>query len=210
MTPSTLTSASTAELTAQARLSADRSQAVFRGLLDALSRPGLVVGPPADAPTDVPAALLGVLALADVDLTVAILAADDAIGWSAVVRTATGARPAPLEQADMVVALRAPSPGEVGVVERGDPTAPERGARLFLACDSLVGSDRGDVALRLEGPGVPASRRLIVAGLPAAVFAAIADANRGFPAGIDTWLVAADGAVAGLPRSTRITVEEVG
>jgi alpha-D-ribose 1-methylphosphonate 5-triphosphate synthase subunit PhnH len=63
------------------------------------------------------------------------------------------------------------------------------------------------VTLSLSGPGVPGTRQLAVRGLPPAVFDAISEANQAFPAGIDTFLVTADGKVAGLPRSVRIDTE---
>jgi alpha-D-ribose 1-methylphosphonate 5-triphosphate synthase subunit PhnH len=54
----------------------------------------------------------------------------------------------------------------------------------------------------LSGPGIDGTIELAVDGLGHDVFDAIVEANRQFPAGIDVWLVAGDGAIAGLPRST--------
>ncbi|MGP4097489.1 phosphonate C-P lyase system protein PhnH [Nonomuraea sp. KM90] len=71
----------------------------------------------------------------------------------------------------------------------------------------VPGAEGPGVVLVLSGPGVPGTRRLRVTGLAREVFAALAAANAGFPAGVDTFLVAADGTVAGLPRSTRIEIE---
>ncbi|MFC7583667.1 phosphonate C-P lyase system protein PhnH [Nonomuraea antimicrobica] len=73
--------------------------------------------------------------------------------------------------------------------------------------DRLSGAEGPETVLTLSGPGVPGTRRLRVAGLHRDVFAALAAANAAFPAGIDTFLVARDGTVAGLPRSTRIEIE---
>ncbi|WP_165977946.1 phosphonate C-P lyase system protein PhnH [Nonomuraea diastatica] len=69
------------------------------------------------------------------------------------------------------------------------------------------GGQAEGVVLVLRGPGVPGVRRVRVTGLPAGVFAALAEANADFPAGVDTFLVAQDGTIAGLPRSTRIEIE---
>jgi alpha-D-ribose 1-methylphosphonate 5-triphosphate synthase subunit PhnH len=70
------------------------------------------------------------------------------------------------------------------------------------------GADRrGTTVIALSGPGVPGSRRIEVAGPPPAMFRALAAVNTAFPAGVDVFLVAGDGTVAGLPRSSHITIE---
>jgi alpha-D-ribose 1-methylphosphonate 5-triphosphate synthase subunit PhnH len=58
----------------------------------------------------------------------------------------------------------------------------------------------------VAGPGVPGSRSFGVTGLDTAVLAAIGEANQGYPAGVDTWLVAGDGTVIGLPRSSTLVL----
>jgi alpha-D-ribose 1-methylphosphonate 5-triphosphate synthase subunit PhnH len=109
----------------------------------------------------------------------------------------------------MVVAVRPPSEDEVAALPRGDALHPELGARLILAVDGLStpeGAGTGTV-LTLTGPGVPGYRRIRAAGPPPEVFRALAAVNSAFPAGVDTFLVAADGTVAGLPRSAHISID---
>ena len=67
--------------------------------------------------------------------------------------------------------------------------------------------DGGRLWLRLSGPGVPGTRAIIVTGLPAGFAAARRSLVAGFPAGADLLLIAPDGAVTGLPRTT--TLQEV-
>ena len=67
--------------------------------------------------------------------------------------------------------------------------------------------DGGRLWLRLSGPGVPGTRAIIVTGLPAGFAAARRRLVAGFPAGADLLLIAPDGAVTGLPRTT--TLQEV-
>lgn len=189
-----------ATLAADARLDVHASQRAFRALLDALARPGLPTL--VDAPSGVPAALVPALALADVDLTVCVLGGGNP-RWEEVVSIATGARAVELEQADLVVALRAPTPDEVRSVRRGRADAPEQSAWLALGCEAI---GRGPVQIELRGPGVPDARAVAVAGVPAEVFDALVGINRSFPAGVDTFLVAADGTVVGIPRSSSIEV----
>ncbi|MFB4275312.1 phosphonate C-P lyase system protein PhnH [Nonomuraea sp. MTCD27] len=203
---------------------AARAQADFRALLNVLSRPGVldVVGR-----TDGPAALAVAAGLADVEVPTAVLAAPGAEHWARVLHLATSAPPAAPAEARMVVALRPPTAEEIAALPRGDALHPERGTRLIVAVTGLSSQEAGErnvpgpqvpgpqvpgaegpgVVLVLSGPGVPGTRRLRVTGLAREVFAALAAANAGFPAGVDTFLVAADGTVAGLPRSTRIEIE---
>jgi alpha-D-ribose 1-methylphosphonate 5-triphosphate synthase subunit PhnH len=187
-------------------LTAAQAQADFRVLLDVLSRPGTVGSVGCE---EGPAALAVAAGLADVEVSTSVLTAPGDEHWAQALHLATAAPPAPPEEARMVVALRPPSASEIAALPRGDAMHPEDGTRLIAAVATLAqdGPVESGVVLALSGPGVPGTRRLRVTGLPSEVFAALADANAAFPAGIDTFLVAEDGTVAGLPRSTRIEIE---
>ncbi|TQM04035.1 phosphonate C-P lyase system protein PhnH [Pseudonocardia kunmingensis] len=181
------------------------SQRVFRVLLDALSRPGTIGALPTEllGAADAPAALLVPLALADLEVTLGVLEPAGA-GWAGALAAATGARPAPAEEADLVLALRAPRPDEVRGLRRGTPDRPDRACRLVLSCAAL--GPEGDVRCALTGPGVDGAAELGVGGLPVETVEALVAVNRAFPLGVDAFVVAADGRVAGLPRSTRVRV----
>lgn len=71
------------------------------------------------------------------------------------------------------------------------------------------GGNSGRLLLRVSGPGVPGTRALVVTGLPAGFAAARRRLVAGFPAGADLLLVAPDGAVTGLPRTTEVTEEVI-
>lgn len=247
------------ELVARARLDHGASQRSFRALLDTAARPGALASLPDDAAPGLPRALVPALALADVDVTVAVLDDARATLWQDALRTATGARSGPPTAAQMVVALRPPRPAEVAGLERGTADAPERAARLIIACRTMAthravppvpapaaersgplgptvspnaagrgpgraggadarpptterlgaASTSGAVDIAVRGPGVPDVRIVRAVGVAVEVLAAIADANREPPAGIDTWLVADDGTIAGFPRSARLSIDEV-
>lgn len=192
------------------RLDAIAAQRVFRVLMDTMARPGTVAT--LDRSPRWPSALLPLLCLADVETSFHLVCADDVVRGA--VAQATGARLAPLAVADFVVALGPMDAGVVGTLNIGTANAPERGARVVLACDSLreaddVGDGSDDaVCLRLSGPGIKgASTQLVVGGTDAAVFAAIAKANAAFPAGIDVFCVTPEGRVAAVPRSCRLSIE---
>lgn len=209
-------------VTAMAPLDHHASQRVFRVLLDALCRPGRVMrlttsSARADEP---PSALLVPMALAGVEVALAVLAPPESPAWATSVAAATGASVVALERAGIVVGLRAPTPEEVRSLRRGSDESPELGARLVLACAGLddgsvdMGSDRR-VVLDIAGPGVAGRARLGVEGLPVELFEALILVNREFPLGVDTFLVASrqpDGSalVAGLPRSSRVRIDQGG
>jgi alpha-D-ribose 1-methylphosphonate 5-triphosphate synthase subunit PhnH len=200
--------ATSARLVAAARLDTHASQAAFRLLLGALSRPGLVHATPVDLlALDVPAPLLVALALADVDVRIAVTGTADALTWTKVVADATGGRPCVLEAADIVVALGAVDPADLLALRRGRPEAPEEAARLAIACRRLTGvTGPVGITVEVQGPGVKGSRRFGVDGLDAELFTTLSKINAEFPAGVDTWLLADDGAVVGLPRTTDIRI----
>lgn len=191
------------------RRTATDAQRDFTTLLDVLARPGKIGR--LQVPAGVPAAALAACGLVDVEVELRVLTGDDTEGqdWGEAVHAATSAPRSELEFARTVLALRPVTADEVAQLPRGDALNPERGARLFATVDELTPGD-GPLTLRLTGPGVPGERLLGVRGLPAAVFEALATANSGFPLGVDTFLVAGDGAVAGLPRSTRLSIVRVG
>ncbi|GAA1214212.1 phosphonate C-P lyase system protein PhnH [Pseudonocardia alaniniphila] len=186
------------------------SQATFRVLLDALSRPGTVHRVPEGVlDVDVPAAVLVPLALADLEVDLAVLepAGPD---WAAALAEATGARPAAPERADLVLALRSPRPDEIRGLRRGTPDRPDLACRLVLACDRVdtgAADGTGSAALLdLSGPGVDGHAALAVSRVPLETIEALVAVNRRFPLGVDTYLVDTEGRVAGLPRSTAVRI----
>jgi alpha-D-ribose 1-methylphosphonate 5-triphosphate synthase subunit PhnH len=186
---------------------AARAQADFRALLNVLSRPGVL---DAVGRGDGPAVLAVAAGLADVEVPTAVLTAPGDEHWERALHLGTSAPPAPPHEARMVVALRPPTAAEIATLTKGDALHPEFGTRLLIAVEGLsqaAGNVPGEVVLTLSGPGVPGTRRLRVSGLARAVFEALVEANADFPAGIDTFLVTPDGTVAGLPRSTRVEIE---
>ena len=196
-------------LLVRARLGGEQSLAVFRVVLDVVARPGRILALPNGVAKGAPPAVVPVLALADLDVAVATLESDGDTAWATRLRSVTGCRLASPDDADMVVALRPPTADDVRSLRTGSAHAPEHGPRLFVACASLA-AGRSDVGttIRLHGPGASNGRTLTVGGVGREVFDALATANRSFPAGIDSWFVAPDGRIAGIPRSSRIEILE--
>jgi alpha-D-ribose 1-methylphosphonate 5-triphosphate synthase subunit PhnH len=199
---------------AAARLGGVRSQRAFAALLATLSRPGTIEALDAVAlPADVPPALVVPLALADVEVEVAVVDDRPDAAWERFLVDVTGARPAAIERAGMVVFISAPGRDQLLSVRRGRAESPEGGAKVAIAVDHLRAPDSADrepdeLVVELSGPGVDGSALLAVTGLSAAALDAISQANRGFPSGFDTWLVARDGSLAAISRSTRLALAD--
>lgn len=191
-----------------------QSQRIFRVLLDALCRPGrpLALDGGLTGEAALPPALLVPLALAGVEVRLTVLTAPESPAWASSIAAVTGAATVALDRADMVVALRTPTVEELRSVRQGSDETPELGARLVLTCTDLVeGVYPGHgqrVVLEIEGPGVPGRCHFGVDGLPLAVFEALVLMNRRFPEGVDTFLVSDSGLVIGIPRSSRIRINE--
>lgn len=180
------------------------SQRVFRGVLDALSRPGRIVdlGAPAQAPDPLMAGTAAILAtLADDTTPVWLDAAASAGAAPAWIGFQTGAPIAqgPEEAVLAVVADGAALPALSDFPE-GTAEYPDRSATIVLQLPAL----EGGLVLGLAGPGIKDTAAIAPEGLPAD-FVARMKANRAlFPRGVDLVLVAGS-RVVGLPRSVRVT-----
>ena len=172
------------------------AQRVYRDMLAALARPGLEQMLPT---TEFPPALLPALALADLETGVAVLEAG-APRWLEVLTVATGAPAVAPDRARFVTVLRDVTPEELRGARRGTALAPESGATVVCEVRSL----RGGRTVELTGPGVKEVETISPQGFHDAVWRARNDATADFPAGVDLLLVADDGSMIGIPRTTRV------
>ncbi|WP_203074235.1 phosphonate C-P lyase system protein PhnH [Falsiroseomonas ponticola] len=171
------------------------SQAAFRAVLEAMSRPGRVqrMPVPPEVPEGIgPAAAAVLLALADADTPVRLAAGPAAEAW---IRFHTGARAAAVAEAAFVLDPEARLPD----LDCGTEEEPERGATLVLPVDGLAEGS----GWRLSGPGIQGTHRLAVAGAPPGFLADWAASRGRFPRGVDVILCAGD-QVAALPRGVTI------
>ena len=178
------------------------AQAVFRAIMEALSRPGTPRALAHDATPPAPLSRdLGVVALTLCDhdspvwLDPALAATQSVAQW---LRFQTGA-PLVTEPARVLFALVG-DPNHLpplGDFAQGSDEYPDRSTTLVLASGAPAR------ALRLTGPGVK-GELIARLPLPSGDFVAQWAENRArFPRGVDLLLVG-DGMVTGLPRTTRI------
>lgn len=180
-----------------------QAQQGFRALMDGLANPGtlqdlaLDLTPPAPLTPELAAVLL---TLCDHDTGVWLepdLATEIVTGW---LRFHIGSplNVAP-EQAQFAV-LRDSNALQLNRFSLGTDIYPDRSTTVIMAVPALSGGD----ALVLKGPGIERSVEISPRGLPGDFLDQWAENRAQFPRGVDLLLVA-DGAVIGLPRTTRIS-----
>jgi len=178
------------------------AQTTFRTVMDAMARPGSVrrlAGIASPAPL-APSAAAIALTLLDYETPFWLDA--PLAGASEVARFIsfhTGARLTadPAAAAFAFVAAPAAAPPFARFAQ-GSLEYPDRSTTLVLQVTHLAESD----GMTLRGPGIAGARRLAASPLPADFLAQLAENRAQFPRGIDI-LLAANDAVAGLPRSLR-------
>ena len=178
-------------------------QTVFRGVLDALARPGSIVAltpvPPAPPPL-APAAAALVLALADVDTPLwldPMLRSADILAY---LRFHCGCPMVALPSAAAFAVVADPTAmPPLDSFALGDDQYPDRSTSLILQLPAL----HGGPAVSLAGPGNAVAKRIAPKGLPAGFWDMARDNHALFPRGVDLLLVAG-GSVLGLPRSSRV------
>lgn len=184
------------------------AQTAFRAVMDALAHPGQLqplsgglVPPVGLAPELAEVALT----LCDHDtslwLDASLIASDAIVAW---LRFHTGA---PLvtdpERAQFALVSTVAELPPLACFALGTDEYPDRSTTVVLALPALSGGP----VLALRGPGIRHTRTITPSGLPAD-FIAQWTANRSlFPRGVDLLLVA-DGELTGLPRTTRIGMED--
>jgi len=180
------------------------SQRIFRAVLDAMSHPGRVVSvePPSETPEPLRRATASVcLALADVETPLWLDAAARHPAVIDYLRFHCGC-PVTSEPRAARFGVIA-DPGRMPTLEAfdaGSDEYPDRSATVIIQVESFAeGSGR-----RLAGPGIADEALIEARGLPDRFWEAVR-ANRAlFPRGVDLILAAQD-AIVGLPRSTRVS-----
>jgi alpha-D-ribose 1-methylphosphonate 5-triphosphate synthase subunit PhnH len=179
------------------------SQRVFRGVLEAISRPGRIVevAPAMQPPMPLhPAAAAVCLTLLDFDTPLWL---DDAAARREVVEWLKFHCSVPL----------APEPGAarfalvadctrmppLRAFDAGTAEHPERSATLIVQVRALIGG----TGRRLTGPGISSGVHLDVAGVPDGFWAWVSDNHALFPRGVDVIMTAGQ-VIAALPRTARV------
>lgn len=178
------------------------SQATFRCLLDALAEPGTVRTLPVEVAGPAPlhdATTALCLTLLDFDTPVWRDAATGTVSVASYLRFHCGC-PLTDDAAWAAFALVGNAADvDLSSFARGSMEYPDRSTTLFIQVPSLDdGPER-----TLSGPGIPGTRSLRVAGLPAGFAAQWRDNTAAFPLGVDV-VFCCRGQIVGMPRTTHI------
>jgi alpha-D-ribose 1-methylphosphonate 5-triphosphate synthase subunit PhnH len=179
------------------------AQATFRTVMDAMARPGRVgrLAGVAAPPPLAPAAAAIVLTLVDYEtpfwLDAALAAAPEVARF---ISFHTGARLTRDSATAAFAFVAAPATAPpFATFAQGSLEYPDRSTTLVLQVDYLAEGE----GMVLRGPGIAGSRRLAASPLPADFLAQLSENRALFPRGVDI-LLAANAAVAGLPRSLHV------
>jgi alpha-D-ribose 1-methylphosphonate 5-triphosphate synthase subunit PhnH len=179
------------------------AQATFRGVMDAMARPGTIYrlsGVAAPMPLSASAAAIA-LTLLDYETPFWLDAPlADTGDVARFISFHTGARVTadPAAAAFAFVAAPAAAPPFADFAQ-GSAEYPDRSTTLVLQVTRLGEGD----GMVLRGPGIAGTRRLAASPLPADFLDQLADNRARFPRGVDVLLAAPD-AIAGLPRSLQV------
>jgi len=174
--------------------------AVFRVLLQAMSRPGQAFDLPEQTGDD-PRRHLRAVVTALCDHESPCHLADDNEDMAFFLIHDTGCPHVPVEDAHFLVVPRGSSHGLIERLPRGTPDFPDRGATVIYQVLDFAGEGPRPL---LSGPGIAGSIRPTLAGLNPSELRGLAAINHDFPLGVDAFFVSWRGQVMGLPRSTII------
>lgn len=183
-------------------LTSAESQQVFRILLDALARPGMIGRLPRELgdPLDLP-----LLALTDQTTPIAALdPTEDEQARLAKLSQLTHAPLAPVLQARFVVSHRDPSPASMAELKTGCDDRPHEAALLIQAALVAEQPQPDFLPWHLNGPGVDGTRVIHVAGVSRPFFHTRNQLVAHYPQGVDVVLISSSGDVVGIPRATRV------
>jgi alpha-D-ribose 1-methylphosphonate 5-triphosphate synthase subunit PhnH len=182
------------------------SQVVFRRLMDAIARPGTIQelsfapNPPAGLGR---AAAAVALTLFDFETPVWLdpaLRVGVAADWLRF-HCACPLTDNPLEAAFAII-LDAQASPPLAAFNPGDAKYPDRSTTLILEVPSLVGG----LCATLQGPGIKDRTAIAPAGLERGFWTQVQNNHQAFQYGVDLVFAAGD-LIAGLPRSTRVTIK---
>jgi len=183
------------------------SQKVFRVLMDAIARPGILAKTPValDPPAGLSAAAAAIgLALFDFETRVWLddkIGSDEVAGW---LRFHCGclltADPA---QAHFALIGDFGSAPPLSAFMQGDPRYPDQSTTLVFEVPALVGG----LPVEITGPGIRDAVVISPVGPDAQFWSAVQDNHEQFQCGVDLIFTAGE-ALMGLPRSSSVTPRE--
>jgi len=175
---------------------------MFRILLRAMSRPGIVCQLSSHRQESGQRALLAVMlrCLMDHETTYFVME-NESDGLSDEIFRHTGGNLADIDTADFLIFPEGTSRGTLTGAKRGTPEYPDIGATAVYLVEKL-GELGGE--MEMHGPGIDGTIRPLISGLAKAEISLLREANSEFPLGVDALFLDTEGRIMCIPRSTRI------
>jgi len=188
------------------------TQDAFRVLMDCLARPGKInslANPGFTPPQGLYSySMLILITLLDGETSFTVLPFNEP--WIDYIQHNTGGRTSDALGAGYVLADGPIDIPDIEKVNRGDLLSPEKGATLLFQVDKIEESPRpSSTGIRLQGPGVNGVCDVYISGINPSHWLRLRQLNREFPLGADVFLIAVDGRVIGIPRSSILTWEVI-
>ncbi len=184
------------------------SQAIFRCLLAAFSRPGEVIHLPDTVASRITPCLAPLMALVSHDTPFSVVGTNAGELCEAMTRATFGRATTPDEAA--FVAVLEGAVIDPHTVRHGTDLRPDSGCQIAVAVDgALIASSDDDAFLSIVGPGVPGTRRIAIDAEASEIDRLAHFLARRIeqpPRGFDTWLIDRRGAVVGVPRTSRLRI----
>lgn len=177
------------------------TQAVYRELLECMSRPGTVRVLP-DEIQHLWDSGLAAIAATLVDNEVQFCVLDDDRTAERIEEVSHGKKAA-CDRADFIFVPDGDSCGMIRQAKRGLPEYPDMGATVIYQADLLVASShKKDISMK--GPGIKDEVYPVISGIPGNELAALNEINSEYPLGIDVFIVDRDNRVMAIPRSVKV------
>jgi len=179
-----------------------KDQEIFREIMTAMSRPGLMCG--AGAMGEDP--LMDVLnVLLDHEVSFCVTGGNKQ-ELETLIKTGTGSRPEDMGKADFIIAAGGDIGAELNKVKKGLPEYPDQGATIIYY---IAGQDNGKNAVkcRFSGPGVDPGLGPVDPLITEGELRKLAEMNSGYPLGVDAVIVTKRAGLMCMPRSLRISFE---
>lgn len=179
------------------------TQAVYRDLLVAMSRPGTVCNLRRDVIESGRDQLMA-LAITLLDREVSFFVLDnDTLSHD--IETKTCSKIQNYNIADYIFIPSGNSYGKIREAKRGSLEYPDRGATIIYQVEQLSESAE-KATLELRGPGIESAVSPEIKGLEREELLLLGEINIHYPLGIDVLLIDLDNKIMALPRSVKITI----
>jgi len=182
-----------------------QTQAIYRELLQCMSRPGTVQILPGSIRHLWGTGMEAIAAtLLDNEVSFSVL--DDDRCAEKIEEISLGRR-VQCDRADFLFIPAGDSQGQVCQAKRGEPEYPDMGATIIYQVEQLAASS-SEKQITLTGPGIEEAMHPSIVGIPLQELAHLAEINSEYPLGVDVLLVDHDNRVMAIPRSTHVQLKE--